>query len=295
MVKLKGGLHNLGLGGFLRQLVLWHDRTSTFYIGTPTKFVHTAYCQKTILIGSLTRGFRDALVLRQFSTNMVNLLDDVCAYVTSVNDLPYPWRDSEQSDLVSSATELEVRLLVLRSGYDSQFPSHGFSKMEECLCMSLMVFLRLMPHECSFPPLGCNHLSARLRLLLCEIMALPSWYRYSDLVLWMAFMGAIVARAAVVKEQELSEYFAGLHKQADMPLLSEEVIRDESSFWIFKLLEISSVLGDISKEEVKSHLLRFLWVDMLCEPYSQEIWSSLELAFEGFRNGISFGTDLVLR
>lgn len=274
LVKLKGGLQNLGLGGFLRQLVLWYDRTSSSYIGTPSNFTHIDQFEANALLDSVLPGFEDPLVLSQLSVNIANILNNICAYNRHVNNLSLPWDESEHRDLVLGVNEFEVLLLALGSDYQNPLSPQKYTSIEECLFLSLRVFIRMMPHEFSFPPMGCKHLAGRMRSVLLNIMLLP-WHHFSGLLLWMAFMGSIVARAGEVKEQDLSDFFAALRKQADISSQFEGV-EDGSSFWILKLIEISSAMGASCKEDIKLHLKQFLWVDSLCEPYAQDVWSSFE-------------------
>jgi hypothetical protein len=70
--------------------------------------------------------------------------------------------------------------------------------------------------------------------------------------------------------------FAGLRKQVDFPSQLEGGTGDDPSFWVLKLVEIASFLGASSKDDVKVYLQRFLWVEMLCEAYSLDVWSNFE-------------------
>jgi hypothetical protein len=88
-------------------------------------------------------------------------------------------------------------------------------------------------------------------------------------------MGDIVTQSGEVKEQDMSDSFAGLRKQVDHPTQLEAAGFD-SSFWIFKLVGISSVLGVSSKEYMKWQLGRVLLVESPYKPYSQDIWSGLQ-------------------
>ena len=89
-------------------------------------------------------------------------------------------------------------------------------------------------------------------------------------------MGSMVAKAGQLKSEELSEFFERLRQQVDFPPQIAGPYPDETDYWEVKILEISSVLGASSKEDIKSHLQRFLWVENICERYSEEIWKGLE-------------------
>lgn len=207
---------------------------------------------------------------------MINILNSICAYTDYIYNLHLPWSDAKHRALISSANEIEVRLLVLRSGNQNGLPKRKQTQIEECLCLSLNVFVTLMPHEHRFPPMGCRHLSRAIGEVLSRLMQAPLWHQQADLYLWLAFMGGIVARAGELKESDIPEFFAQLRKQGDVLPRFENEGGNDSMLWIFRILKICSLLGLSSKEDIISHLRRFLWVDSLCEPYAVDIWSGIE-------------------
>lgn len=249
---------------FLRRLVLWHEKRSPSYLHSSPNFTHVAGFSEYSLIASLSPGFRNPYILSQLSVNMINILNHICAYTTSLNTLSIPWSAAEHHALIDGAREAEVRLVVLGSDYKNPFSTRQYSQLVECLFLSLRALVGLMPSEFGFPADGCKHMAAKMRSLLEEITQLASWRDYAGVLLWMTFMGGIVARAG--SKQEHVEM---------LPLPRRENV-DDSSFWIFKLAEMSSALGATTKEVVKSHLRRFLWVEAQCEPWSMDLWKSLE-------------------
>ena len=252
------------------------DRTVTFFTGVPPSFNHIATSEESIHTDSIMPGFQNMSVLSQLGPVLTKILNDACVYTSHIIHLSVPWDEHEHDFLISTADELEARLLVLASDHQNQFGTHTYTPIEECLCLSLKVFVTLMPHKNSFPPTGCKHLSSRIGKVISEIMSVSSWYQHADLCLWLAFMGGIVARAGELKEQDLAEYFARLRKQTDLQGQFEYGFSNDSNFWIFLLLEIGSVLGATTKDDFKTQLRRFLWVDTLCDPYSVDIWNTIE-------------------
>lgn len=242
---------------------------------SPT-FSHLITFEDNASVGHLSPRFRDESDLCQLSIDMTNLLDDICAYTKHIEHLPLPWSETDHGGLLSRGGELEVRLLVLGSDYNNPSSVRTYSPVAECMFLALRVFLRMMPQRFSWSPMGCKLLAARINLVLSKVILLPSWHAFANLLLWVVFMTSIVSRAGITKEQDLSGFFAGLRQQVDLPLQFDDVSEDDETYWILKLAELSSLLRISSKDDIKRHLERFLWVDSLCDVHSRDIWEGLE-------------------
>ena len=238
--------------------------------------MHLATFDEKASIESLSPGFLERLDFCQLSVDMINILNEICAHTNIITSLAPDLSESDKLNFVSTTNELEVRLLLLSSEYLCPSSCRVYSQIERCLALSLLIFLNLMPHESSFPPRGCRHLAARLNSGISKIMATPSWHECADLLLWIVFMGSIVAQAGQAREEDLRDLLEALRKQVDFPSQVGDGFGDDANLWTLRLVEVGLSLGASSREDIKAHLRRFLWVEMLCEAFCIDVWSNFE-------------------
>ena len=84
-------------------------------------------------------------------------------------------------------------------------------------------------------------------------------------------MECTVTRAGKAKDEDSSEFFDRLLRRVDLSSRLEDDIKDEESFWVIKLADISCLLGSFAKPDVKAQIQGDLWVESLSE------WAAIDI------------------
>ncbi|KFY04029.1 hypothetical protein V490_00017 [Pseudogymnoascus sp. VKM F-3557] len=190
MVKMRGGVETLGLEGLLQQLVLWNDRTSTFYSGTMPNFMHTGSCQRLTAVDHLTPGFLRYFDFSALSFYVGAILNDMCFFTKAINSIPKGAGIPTELVKRINDKELDVRLLILSSDHRCPSARRSYTQVEECLALALMVYLSKVLSPSGNDILGSEYLLERLRDSLSTLRSHPTWQQGADLMLWMTFMAS---------------------------------------------------------------------------------------------------------
>lgn len=264
LVHMKGGLKGLGLEGTLEKLIIANDRLSTFYTGSPPNFGPADESMLSAVIDNLTPGFLTAAADGICSNTMLQILDDICAVITSINMF------SLQTIPPAVQQDFAIRLLALSSDHRSPSSVIGYSFIEPPLCIAVIVFVGIAfqswNSDSSQPLLGSAFLAAAIEKLLKQAMATKvtdplTIQKHAGLFLWIACMGTWAA------SQDNS---TGL--VADESLPNRQSMFQDEDMWATLL----RVLGIHSLETFKAQLQDFLWVERSCGPFISRMWNNLK-------------------
>jgi hypothetical protein len=92
-------------------------------------------------------------------------------------------------------------------------------------------------------------LAAWMKQALLEIMSQGSCFQSSDLLLWMTFMGSIVAQVRKVKEGDLFEFFGRPWRQVDISSRQEDAMRTTKAFG-FSILRGSRICWGLPRSKI---------------------------------------------
>ena len=263
LVQMRGGLKALGLEGTLQDLVLWNDRISTFYTGSRPNFMHAETFVDSATAKYLTPGFYHAATDGLFSKDMIQILDDICAATLLT-------QTAEQT-LAGPELQLDFssRLLVLSSDHRCPASSRNYSLFEQCLCLALMVFVKLalrpQTSGASYGPLlGSSYLAMRIQQFLEGLAAANmeeagTGDRHAELLLWMATMGAWAGSQTPLAASE-----GGEDQQ------EEQMLVLGTSLW----RELVCELDINTLDDFRVHMLSFLWLDESCGPFAINLLES---------------------
>ncbi|KFY90283.1 hypothetical protein V498_06076 [Pseudogymnoascus sp. VKM F-4517 (FW-2822)] len=269
MVKMRGGVETLGLEGLLQQLVLWNDRTSTFYSGSVPNFMHTGSCKRLTAVDHLTPGF-----LRYFDMSMLSfyvgaILNDMCYFTKVVNSLPKGAAIPTELIKRINAKELDVRLLILSSDHRCPSARQSYTQIEECLALALMVYLRKVLHPPGSDVLGREYLLERLRDSLALLRSNHMWRHGADLMLWMAFMASYM-----VYEIPKSE---PIIKNSGM---SDAAFAEVESWLLGMLCDLFEALDIQSFHEMEMQLQNFTWIEKPCVTMAMELYTKVRFRYQ---------------
>ena len=263
LVQMRGGLKALGLEGTLQDLVLWNDRMSTFYTGTRPNFMHAETFVDSVTAKYLTPGFYHAATDGLFSKDMIQILDDICAATLLT-------QTAEQT-LAGPELQLEFssRLLVLSSDHRCPASSRNYSLFEQCLCLALMVFVKLalrpQTSGASYGPLlGSSYLAMRIQqfiegLAAADMEEAGTGDRHAELLLWMATMGAWAGSQTPLAASERDE-----------DQQEEQMLVLGTSLW----RELVCELDINTLDDFRVYMLSFLWLDESCGPFAINLLES---------------------
>ena len=266
LVQMRGGLKALGLEGTLQDLVLWNDRISTFYTGSRPNFMHAETFVDSATAKYLTPGFYHAATDGLFSKDMIQILDDICAATLLT-------QTAEQT-LAGPELQLDFssRLLVLSSDHRCPTSSRNYSLFEQCLCLALMVFVKLalrpQTSGASYGPLlGSSYLAMRIQqfiegLAAADMEEAGTGDRHAELLLWMATMGAWAGSQTPLAASERDE-----------DQQEEQMLVLGTSMW----RELVSKLDINTLDDFIVHMSSFLWLDESCRPFASNLWESRSL------------------
>ncbi|KFY79004.1 hypothetical protein V499_01954 [Pseudogymnoascus sp. VKM F-103] len=270
MVKMRGGVETLGLEGLLQQLVLWNDRTSTFYSGTMPNFMHTGSCQRLTAVDHLTPGFLSYFDMSVLSFYVGAILNDMCYFTKTINH--FPKGAGIPTELIKRINdkELDVRLLILSSDHRCPSARRSYTQIEECLALALMVYLSKVLHPSGSDILGSKYLLERLRDSLSVVRSNPMWQQGANLMLWMTFMASYVVYEIPKALSQLSAI--------DNSGVSDPAFAEVESWLLGLLCDLFEALDIRSFLEMEKQLQNFMWIEKPCLDLAMELYTKI-----GFR------------
>ncbi|OBT81636.1 hypothetical protein VE02_10006 [Pseudogymnoascus sp. 03VT05] len=272
MVKMRGGVEKLGLEGLLQQLVLWNDRTSTFYSGTMPNFMHTGSCQRLTAVDHLTTGFLRYFDMSVLSFYVGAILNDMCYFTKTINHFPKGARTPTELKKRMNEKELDVRLLILSSDHRCPSARRSYTQIEECLALALMVYLSKVLHPSGSDILGSKYLLERLRDSLSVVRFSSMWRQGADLMLWMTFMASYVVyeipkalnQPSVIEDSGMSDPASAETESWLLGLLCD----------LFEALDIRSFL------EMEKQLQNFMWIEKPCLDLAMELYTKVGFRYQ---------------
>ncbi|KAH8812526.1 hypothetical protein F5884DRAFT_898791 [Xylogone sp. PMI_703] len=272
MVRLRGGLKNLGLDGLLAHLVKWNLTTATTYTERhrSTALIWEEKC--ATLIESLAPGFWDQLSL--FSEDTIEILNNVCSLCSIIRENSTGY--SVSSFNASAAQYLTGRLIL--SMDPNQF-STSSSPVDECISLTLLIYLSCIFSQYSLNT-GDQQLSSiiyRLRALLAEAMYVGFWRLPSErlrsiteLQLWILFT---VALAINYSETSLINITSSEYEISQF--LWTGVAEDDKHWVTDTACILLNYVGIRSLEEMIMFMERYLWFPPPLEQCASQVWEAV--------------------
>lgn len=214
----------------------------------------------------LTPGFLECYQKAMLSLEMVTIINDICLVTSVANENGNAPQDPELAKLIKS-TRLDVRLLSLSSDYRCPSSTRQYTIFEECLSLSLMIYLNNILQVLDTENSRSRYISTHHSAILANILSDPAYLNNAGPLLWIAFMGVFV-------EHELAESWEKQH-------VDERCEKGHISIYgrqphLEPLAILCNKVQIRSLAEMERHLAAYLWIPNHRESFAKHLWQSVE-------------------
>ncbi|KAH8597041.1 hypothetical protein B0O99DRAFT_685512 [Bisporella sp. PMI_857] len=245
IVRLSGGLHALGMQGFLSELILRVDQAAASYFASEPYFPQTVHLNLRTSIEALPIGFLSQPVFSNLSGEVLNLLNNIASILVHFdhdNGTPengsFPWE---------SATEIETTLMTVCAKRKTFSEKCDMPELQECVCLAAELFwMRVVKGYTAATyggPLTSQELIGNLSKSLSRSCLQAE---HLKLILWVAFTGTLVVDASVTEE------------------------------WVHIISSVTFRLGIKRLREFKSTLKTFLWMKPKSDMLANGTWKQVK-------------------
>jgi len=259
MIKMKGGLENLGLDGLIHRMISWVDACCATISGTKPRFpsirhlaslsrpsIHDIHGHPTVIIGPEIRALAHSLSI---SNDFANVLEDI-SYLTAFVEFPRHGSNMTQDSTYfdDQRASIEFRILTMSGEEDKQQGTAKAENIQEPCRLAALIYtnmvFRIVPPGVAI----YTTLTSRLRTTLMQTDLMSCWGNLGETLLWVLFMGGAVA------------------------------LRGRIRAWFVSVLTIvCSKLRIQSWHDIKEILVKYLWSDRIWEEHCKNLWIEVEV------------------
>lgn len=279
MIKMKGGLANLGLDGLIHRMISWygvqHLPNVSFLIDSlPCRRVdvcgatinhskprfpsirnlHTSISRPSIhnthdrpiaIIGLEIKAPTHSLPI---SIDLANILEDMLRLTTFVEILHDSKITQDCTYFDDQRASIEHRILAIPDKQDKEQGTAETKNIQESCRLAALIYTNMVFRE--LQPSAAIHttLTSRLRTMLMQTDLTSCWGNHWKMLLWVLFMGGAVA------------------------------LQKSTRSWFVSILAIAcSQLKMQSWHDIKEILLKYLWSDRIWEGRCKYLWIEVEV------------------
>lgn len=208
MIRLRGGLRNLGMQGLLNKLVIWADQCNAAITSSGLRF-NTAYYTTTdeppsefslpppedlLEMEVTTDASQQSVILQYLSNDIWKMFEGLSRLTVFINAIASPAMSREDRWLLGDKLDLvERRLIASANIVDAIQDIDDTYRLIHVSCrLAAIIHIHTTMRECA----NTNHVVAsmvqRLRLSLLEFVDMDTaWSMVQELLLWVLFVGGI--------------------------------------------------------------------------------------------------------
>ncbi|MCJ1403316.1 hypothetical protein MMC11_006539 [Xylographa trunciseda] len=272
MIRLRGGLQNLGMQGLLNKLVIWADQCNAAITSSGLRF-NTAYFSTTdeppsefsiappedlFEMGNTTDAPQQSPVLQYLNDDIWKMFEGLSRLTVFINAIASPDMSRKDRWLLGDKLDLvERRLIASANIVDSLEGIDDTYRLVHASCrLAAIVHIHTTMRECA----NTNHVVAnlvqRLRSSLLEVPDLRSaWSMVQELLLWVLFVGGIAT-----------------------------IIPEERTWFVEALVEPCATLRVQSWDGVSGILKTFFWIDKVDDNKEFGLWQEVSALMSVRRN-----------
>ncbi|MCJ1322626.1 hypothetical protein MMC15_007975 [Xylographa vitiligo] len=274
MIKLRGGLQNLGMQGLLNKLIIWADQCNAAITSSGLRF-NTAYFTTTDApssefsipdpedlfdIEAAVGASQQSVVSQYLSDDIWKMFEGLSRLTVFINAIASPTMSRKDRWLLGDKLDLvERRLLASASIVDSlQDIDETYRTVHASCRLAAIVHVHTTMRVCA----NTNHVVAslvqRLHSSLLELPDLSSaWSMVPELLLWVLFVGGIAT-----------------------------IVPQERTWFVEALVEPCTTLGVRTWNTASGILRRFFWIDKVDDSQEFGLWQEVLVAMSVRENNM---------
>ncbi|KIM95653.1 hypothetical protein OIDMADRAFT_148736 [Oidiodendron maius Zn] len=258
MIKMKGGLANLGLDGLIHRMISWVDVCGATINHSKPRFpsirnphtslsrpsIHNTHDRPIAVIGLEIKDLTHSLPI---SIDLANILEDMLRLTTFVEILHGSAMTQDCTYFDDQRASIEHRILAIPGEQDKEQGIAETKNIQESCRLAALIYTNMVFRE--LQPSAAIHttLTSRLRNILIQTDLTSCWGNHWKMLLWVLFMGGAVA------------------------------LQNSTRSWFVSILAIAcSQLKMQSWHDIKEILLKYLWSDRIWEGRCKYLWFEVE-------------------